>query len=405
VSGHDLDVVIDGVVAGGDGLAREAGGRVVFIAGALPGERVLARFTEQKKGFARAALTEVVEPSPDRVTPPCPHVADGCGGCGWQHVAPDAQRALKVDIVADALRRIGKVEVPPIDHGAPLSPIGYRTTVRVAVQDGRPAFRHARSHDLVPVERCLVAHPLIDELIAEGRFGDASEVELRCGAGTGERLAVVHPSVDEGVVLPADVTVVGADELRRGRRAWFHEVVGGCRWRISAGSFFQTRTDGAESLVAAVRAAVGTMPESMADLYCGVGLFAGLLTAGRVIAVDSSRSAIHDARHNLDAAQRRGVTVVHADVDAWKASPVDVVVADPSRAGLGRKAAGRVAATRAGLVVLVSCDAAALGRDAGLLAAHGYRLAGVTLVDLFPHTPHLEAVSRFERHPDAPPAP
>jgi 23S rRNA (uracil1939-C5)-methyltransferase len=320
-------------------------------------------------------------------------------------VTPDAQRSLKVDIVADAIRRIGKLPVPPIDQGPALSPIGYRTTVRVAVQDGRAAFRHARSHDLVSVERCLVAHPLIDELIADGRFGEASEVELRCGVATGERLAVVHPKVGDGVALPADVTVVGADELKRGRRAWFHEVVGGCRWRISAGSFFQTRTDGAEALVAAVRAAVGTMPASLADLYCGVGLFAGLLTADRVIAVDSSTSAIHDARHNLDAAQRRGVTVVHADVDAWKASPVDVVVADPSRAGLGRAAAGRVAATRAGRVVLVSCDAASLGRDAGLLAGHGYQLTGVTLVDLFPHTPHLEAVSRFDLHPDPAPAP
>jgi 23S rRNA (uracil1939-C5)-methyltransferase len=404
VSDH-LDLLIDGVVAGGDGLAREPSGRVVFVSGALPGERVLARVTEEKKAFARASLTEVLEPSHDRIAPPCPHVADGCGGCGWQHVAPAAQPALKAAIVADAIRRIGKVPVPPIDHGPDLSPLGYRTTVRVGVRDGRAAFRHARSHDLVPVDACLVAHPLIDELISEGRFGAATEVELRCGAATGERLAVVHPTVDEDVALPDDVTVVGEDELRRGRRAWFHEVVGGCRWRISANSFFQTRTDGAEALVAAVRSAVGSMPASLADLYCGVGLFAGLLTADRAIAVDASTSAIHDARHNLDAAKRKGVTVVHADVDAWKASPVEVVVADPSRAGLGREAAGRVAATKARRVVLVSCDAAALGRDAGLLAGHGYRLESVTLVDLFPHTPHLEAVSRFELHPDRTAAP
>ncbi|MEY2464765.1 MAG: hypothetical protein QOH64_2903 [Acidimicrobiaceae bacterium] len=396
MSDIDLDLVIDGVVAGGDGLAREPAGRVVFVAGALPGERVLARPAQVKKGFVRASLSRVIDPSPDRVAPPCPHVAEGCGGCGWQHVAPAAQRTLKADIVADAIRRIGKVGVPPIDLGPQLTPLGYRTTVRIAVRDGRAGFRHARSHDIVGVDRCLVAHPLIDELIADGRFGEANEVVLRCGTATGERLAVVHPKLDDEVTLPDDVTVVGADDLRRGRRAWFHEEVGGRRWRISASSFFQTRTDGAEALVDVVRREVGATPQSLADLYCGVGLFAGLIPSARVIAVDSSASAVHDARHNLGADDERDVTVVHADVSAWKPSPAGVVVADPSRAGLGREAVGRVAATHAERVVLVSCDAAALGRDAGLLAEHGYTLAAVTLVDLFPHTPHLEAVARFE---------
>lgn len=400
-----LDLGITGVVAGGDGMARDDDGRVVFVTGALPGERVRASITESKRGFARAALVEVLEPAAGRVLPPCPHVADGCGGCTWQHVDIGAQRELKAAIVADALRHTGKLEPPPIDLGPVLDPFGHRTTVRAAVVDGRAGFRHRRSHDVVGVDRCLVAHPLIDELIEHGRFGSAVEATLRAGAATGERLALLEPGVDEHVELPADVQVVGPRD-----RAAIHEVVAGRRWRISARSFFQTRPDGAEALVDVVRRAIAdrlTPTTTLVDLFAGVGLFAGALGGGAgdaraVVAVEGSAAAARDARHNL---RDIGATVLHVDVNRWRPTPADVVVADPSRAGLGRRAVERIAGTGADRVVLVSCDPAAQARDAGLLALAGYRLTGVTLVDLFPHTPHVEAVCRFDRDPTGPSAP
>ena len=420
------DVAVTGVAAGGEGVGRLADGRAVFVRGALPGERVRVTVTEERNRFARAELVEVVEAAPERVAAPCLQVAAGCGGCDWQHVAPAAQRALKTRIVTDALRRIGRVDPPEPDLGPELPTEGWRTTVRAVVDhDGRAGFRRHHAHDPLAVGSggCLVAHPLVDEILREGVFPlPVREVTVRAGAATGERLVLCAPAVGDSRVpgaappgdrpepgagpegdagRPAGVIVVGADELAAGHRAWIHEVVAGRRWRISAGSFFQARSDGAEALVEAVLAALGDAVApgtAVADLYSGVGLFAGVLgerTGGRVVAVESNRSAVADARINLG--DLDGARVVRSDVRRWGPSGVDVVVADPSRHGLGAEVVARIGATGASALALVSCDPGALGRDAGLLAAAGWRLESVRLVDLFPHTSHVEAVSGWFR--------
>jgi 23S rRNA (uracil1939-C5)-methyltransferase len=385
---------ITNVVAGGDGLGRDADGRVTFVAGALPGETVTVDVHQRKKDFARGSVREVVEPSPDRVVPPCPFVAAGCGGCDWQHAAPAAQRRLKALVVADALRRQAKLEVV-VDEGPELPATGYRTTLRGVAKDGRFGFRRRHSHDLVAVAPCLIAHPLIDELVTDGRFPDG-EVVLRAGARTGERLVVVNVDASAAQV-PEGVRVVAAAELAAGRRAWFHEEVAGRRWRISARSFFQARPDGAEALIAAVEHAVeSALPPRghLVDLYGGVGLFAGAIAGdGPVTLVEHSASSVADARLNL---AHRDARIVRADVDHWGAGRADVVVADPPRSGLGPRGVAKVVATHAPRLALVSCDPAALGRDAKLLAGAGYELRRSQLVDVFPHTSHVEVVSRFD---------
>ena len=378
------------VAAGGESVARGDDGRVVFVAGALPGERVVVELTEEKARWARGRVVEVLDASTDRVAPPCPHVADGCGGCGWQHVAHAAQGDLKAGIVADGLVRLGGVEQPVIHAGPHLDDRGFRTTVRAAVDGGRAAFRREHSHDTVTVDACLVAHPLIEGLLVDGRFPGAHEVTLRCGARTGERLVVPRP-VDASVEVPDDV-----------RRDHFHEEVAGVRFRISGPSFFQARPDGADALVAAVRAAAAGAPDGpMVDAYGGVGLFAATVGAERdVTLVEWSSSAVADARVNVPDA-----TVLRLDLGRWRPSPAALVVADPSRAGLGAKAVRTLARTGASHLVLVSCDPASLGRDAKLLAAEGFVHDGTTLVDLFPHTPHVEAVTRFIRERPSPRTP
>jgi 23S rRNA (uracil1939-C5)-methyltransferase len=391
-----LEVAVDDIAAGGDGIAHAPDGRIVFVRGAIPGDRVRVAVAEDRPTLLRGTVERVVHPSEDRVRAPCGHVADGCGGCGWQHVSVDAQRRLKVRIAEESLRRIGRLE-GTVDVGPTLPDVAFRTTVRCLVVDGRAAFRAERSNDPVLVEHCLVAHPALDELITHGRFGDAAEVTLRVGAATGERLVRLAPAVPGDVHLPADVRVVGADELTAGRRAWFTEEVGGRRFRVSADSFFQTRTDGAEALVAAVRDAGGDHwgGGHLVDLYGGVGLFGSCLGAEMsVTVVEAGRSSSADARHNLSDRESR---VIRVQAGRWRPSPADVVVADPPRAGLGRDVVERIAATGASKVVLVSCDPASFGRDAGLLHAAGYVRTGTTLVDLFPHTSHLELVSSFDR--------
>lgn len=382
------------IVAGGDGLARDEAGRVTFVAGALPGERVRAVIHDRRKDFARATTVDVIEPSPDRVSAPCPFVAEGCGGCDWQHITPAGQRRWKAEIVRDALRRQAHLDLD-VALGPELPAEAYRTTLRGVAVDGRFGFRHRRSHDVVAVSPCLVAHPLVDELVTDGRFPDG-EVVLRAGARTGERLAMVHGDRG-GVSVPERVRVVTEAELRAGTRAWYHEALAGRTWRISARSFFQVRPDGAEALVTAVREALaGSLPADghLVDLYGGVGLFAGTVDAGHVTVVESGASSVADARLNL---ADRDARIIKADVARWRAARAHAVVADPPRAGLAAAGVAAVAATHADRVALVSCDPAALGRDARLLGEAGYRLAGATLIDLFPHTSHVEVVSRFER--------
>lgn len=384
-------------------MARDADGRVVFVVGALPGEAVVATVTEERRHFARARLEDVVEPAAGRVAPPCPEVANGCGGCGWQHVDPATQRQLKATIVQDALRRQGGVVDAVVDPGTLLPTEGFRTTLRLAGDgDGVVGYRMARSHDVVDVATCLIAHPLLRPLVTGARFPGAGEVTLRCGARTGERLAIVSPSAGD-TVLPAgaeDTRVVGANELAAGRRAWIHEELAGRRWRVSAHSFFQARPDGAEALVAAVDHQLGPPARSgerLVDAYGGVGLFAGALGHGRrVTVVERSASAAADARVNLADLDAK---VLELDVARWRPAAADLVVADPARSGLGRKGVEVLAATGARRLVLVSCDPASLGRDAALLGRAGYRWVETRLVDLFPHTPRIEAVTRFDLAP------
>lgn len=393
------------VAIGGEAVARDEDGRVVFIGGALPGERVLVELTEEKGTFARGRALEVLRPAAGRRTPPCPYVAEACGGCDWQHVDPAAQAILKRDLVIDTLRRMGGVDVPLVGLGPELAPDRSRTTLRCTVSGGRAGFRRRRTHDALVIDDCLVAHPLLAELLSDGSFGEATEVVLRAGARTGERLALVSPTA-EGVSVPDDVTVIGRNELRSGRRAWYHEEAAGRRWRISATSFFQSRADGADALAAQVIRDVNELtPEAhrVTDLFSGVGLFAGALADQRgtrggpplaITAVERHRPAVVDAQHNLAGS---GARVIRSSLEQWRPSGADVVIADPARSGLGRRGVDAVAATNADLCVLVSCDPASLGRDASLLAERSFRHVRSTVVDLFPNTSHIEVVSSFLR--------
>jgi 23S rRNA (uracil1939-C5)-methyltransferase len=374
-----VELTTTAIAAGGDAVARDADGKVAFVTGALPGERVLAEITEERHDFNRAVAVEILDAAPSRVTPPCPHVARGCGGCAWQHVELSAQRDLKHEIVSDALRRIGGIADPDVKHGPHLPADGFRTTIRLANGSG---FRHARSHDVVDVDSCLVAHPLLQELLGKIEVHGATEVTLRCGARTGDRLAIG----DGPITVPHGVRV--------GPTAWLTEEVAGRRWRISAKSFFQARPDGADALVTLVRRAAEDAPAGpMIDAYGGVGLFAGTIGADRrTTIVEWSASSIKDAKENVPDAK-----IDRVDVGRWRPTPAALVVADPPRSGLGKKGVAVLDGTKAKHLVLVSCDPASLGRDAKLLANAGFRHDGTTLVDLFPHTAHVETVTRFIR--------
>jgi 23S rRNA (uracil1939-C5)-methyltransferase len=380
----------------------------VFVEGALPGEEVRARVVQSKKDFARAVVVDVVSASADRVAPPCAALAAGCGGCSWQHVEVGAQARLKVAIVEDALRRIGRFGdgAPPITVRAmPAGERAVRSSARLGVDaaTGRAGQHRRGSHEVVPTSSCLAAHPRLAELIVDGRYDGADEVLLRVGVASGERAALgfsqgstMTASSASFATLPADV-VVGPDAV-------VHESVAGAWLHVSIGSFFQSGPVAAEALVSAVDDAIGDALGAgghLVDAYAGVGLFGATIGASRrarVTSIESDGSANDDARVNL---AELDAVVLEGEVGRWRPElgdpAVDVVCAVPARSRRGRPGVGAQLASGAPRLVLVSCDPASLARDARLLADGGYRCASIALVDAFPDTFHVEAVSRFDR--------
>ncbi|MDQ2727726.1 MAG: TRAM domain-containing protein [Actinomycetota bacterium] len=420
-----------GVAAGGDGLARLADGRVLFVEGGLPGETVEVTALDSRRDHARGRVRRVLAAAPSRVAPACPHVAEGCGGCGWAHVDAEAQLDLAHRVVTDALRRIGHLrQPPPFLPARRVAAAGYRTTVTMGVTpDGRLAYHRHGAADLVPVGDCRVAHPLVSDLITSVAAPGWGTVTLRVGLAGGQRLVVVDPAPAPSVRAgagrrtrerkrsgsprrgrggPASVAEPGgpvnapgdALVVPPGTVAAMDEEVGGQSWRISARSFFQAGPQGAELLVEAVDAAVEDVlrtGDHVVDAYAGVGLLGGTIAGRRgtrLTAIESNRSAVGDARHNL---AHLDATVVAGEVGTWTPDAADVVIADPARSGLGRPGVSTLARTGARRLVLVSCDPASLGRDTALLADAGYRLGAVEIVGLFPDTVHIETVSRFEQ--------
>lgn len=380
-------------VAGGDAMARDADGRVVFVRGGLPGETVAVEITTNKRDWARGHVVDVLEASPQRVVEPCTARHAGCGGCGWQHLDLDAQRAAKRSVVVDALQRIGGVTDADVTIGPGVSPDGYRTTIRLSAgADGAAGFRSERSHDVVAAPHCLVAHEALRAVVGDLRLDADVDLTLRYSAVDAQLGARWDKSRGRVAGLPEGVLV--------GAGAVLHETIDGHRLQVSLGSFFQSGPQAASLLVAAVRRAAPELETAthVVDAYAGVGLFgvAATTPTAHVVAIETSRSSSADAAVNLAG---RPSTIVRGEVGGWRAaagSSFDVIIADPARSGLGVPGTTALARIESPVIVLVSCDAASLGRDVKLLAERHYRLAGVELIDAFPHTTQIEAVSRFE---------
>ena len=404
------NITIERIVAGGDGMGRLADGRVIFVGGTITGERVRVEITTNKKDFARGTVLEVLDASPHRVAAPCKFVAAGCGGCSWQHIAVSEHMSTKVAIVHEALRRTAKLSESDVSvlvkTGGSVSSQASRTTLRMAVlQNGKLGFRRGLSNELIETSPCLIAHDLLNEIIASAKVKNATEVTLRCGASTNERGVWLHDEHGRGQItgLPSDVGV-GIESL-------VHEVVSGVKLRVMMTSFFQSSLEAAELLVAAVRMAAGERALSgvdgrVIDAYGGVGLFAATLLSADVpvTLVESSESSCRDATVNLAGhiSETRDTDspseIIRHNVEQWKPVSAGLVIADPARTGLGPLAVSQLVATNAPRIVLVSCDAVAGARDLRLLIDAGYQLGEVKVLDLFPHTPHIETVSVLQRN-------
>lgn len=416
------------MMQGGEAMGRDANGRVVFVPYAIAGEDVVVEIVEAKKNYAHARLVQVITPAPVRVTPRCPHFLPHlltpspeavhqergkgvrCGGCQWQHIAYDAQLKFKTDIVREQFARIGKMPGVPVRDALGMSdPWRYRNNVQFQIDDaGQLCFRAMESHDLVQIRECHIMHPLLDEMFRSLELdADFTGVTLRAGIKTGQKLMILEGGDEEPPEITADepvsilyqtpggeiVPLVGRDAL--------HDELHGRAFRVSPQSFFQVNTMMAETLIDLVtRYLAPRATDVLLDAFGGVGTF-GLSLASqvaRVIEIEEVKEAVNDAKAN--AVELSNVEFYRGKVEQvlpMLKTKIDLVIADPPRAGIDPVALDAIVAQAPRAIAYVSCDPATLARDARRLVEGGYHLREVQPVDLFPQTYHIESVSWFEK--------
>ncbi len=436
------------MIYGGDGLAHlpadEKGrGKAVFLPFVLENEEIEATLTEQKSGFARARVDAIVRPSAHRVKPGCPYFLR-CGGCHYQHSNYYHQLEIKKNILLETLKRTAKIELPLEIQVHPSPPWNYRNRSRLKVQtapDFKAGYFKMGSHELLAVEECPISSKLINRgieaLWRDGRSGKApagiTELEFFANAEDTQLLVEVFATPDSqraalrawaeefrasmleiaGIVAfrattnagqsaPGQLLTLGTDHLTyQTKRA---------AYRVSAGSFFQTNRFLVDELINIVTE--GQSGNAALDLYAGVGLFSTALCDIRhIFSVESSQTSTADLSYNLglngEAVRatteqylsggdrkrrtRNGTAFPHPPY------PLDLVVVDPPRGGLGERVARMLVTLSAPRVVYVSCDPVTLARDLVTLLAAGYRIEQLHLIDLFPHTFHLETVVHLAR--------
>jgi 23S rRNA (uracil1939-C5)-methyltransferase len=386
--GQEVEVAIDELAPKGDGVGP-LGDKRAYAARTIPGERVRVKIRRHRREWIAVDLVEVLEPSPDRVSPRCP-LFEHCSGCQLQHVAYPRQLELKRALVARLLRDHGGFEAAPVAAvlGAE-DPWHYRNHGRFTVKDGRLGFvRHFR-REFLPVPQCPIMEPRINDVMArlDGRLHGATQCNVRVGGPPGSLMIQPRLPQVEGEVASG--------------QAFIEEELLGRRFRVSAAAFFQVHRAQAARLVELVRERVDTGPGgTIIDAYGGVGTFAVLLSphVGKVISIEESAQAVQDAR--LNAEGLANVELVLGKTEGVLAAipgPVDAIVLDPPRSGCQPQALRAVIEHGPRRVVYVSCEPETLARDLRVLVDAGYELCEVQPVDMFPHTHHIECVATLRR--------
>ena len=372
----------------GDTLS-ELDGESINVFGGIPGEEVvcrIVRYRRKRKAYVSGLVVEVVEPSPYRVTAPCPYFG-GCTGCQWQHIDYSYQLELKRAAVVRELRRYPSLEGIHVSPTVPSAgPYGYRNHARLTVrQGGSMGFVNRITRCFVKIDKCMLMAPWINGAMGElqGRCGATSQLSIRYGTNTGEWL--IQPRIS-----PKEIPLASG-------QSHYRERLLDRTFRIASPSFFQVNTDQAETVVSMVRERLAlTGEESLVDAYAGVGTFAALLAPDvrRVIAIEESEAAVKDAAINTLGLEnlefRQGKT--EAVLDSLGGA-VDVVILDPPRVGCEPEVLEAAARWAPRTLCYVSCDPESLARDLDILVEHGLRVDHVEPVDMFPQTHHVECVA------------
>ncbi len=401
-----FQVRMEKLVYGGDCLGRLPDGRAVFVPFVLPGEVVQVQLTTEKKRFARGWPLELLETSPDRITPRCSHFG-ACGGCQYQNLDYAKQLTLKVELIKEQLQRIGKIENPPIQPIIPSpNPWHYRNFVQFHLsREGELGYIHADGKHLLPIQECHLPQEPINALWPQIDLGSGSNVQrLGIRQDTYDSLMLIMEGEDpqppefsvdipiSAVYTPPDanLTVLAGDD-----HLTFSIL--GRDFQVSARSFFQVNTPMAEKMVQFLLKNLPFSSDShVVELYAGVGLFSAFIAprVSRLTAIESSGSACHDFTVNLDEFDNVSLYEAEAE-DALPTleEPADILVVDPPRAGLAPLVHDVLESIQPRQIAYISCDPATLARDLKKILQKGYRLVSVTPFDLFPQTGHVESIS------------
>ncbi len=402
---------LTGMAHGGSALGRHEG-RVVFVPYTIPGETITARILDDKRKFATGEVIEVIEESPDRVAPPCPHFGPGkCGGCQWQHIGYSRQLELKCEVVLDQLRRVGKFD-DPLVHPTIASPVEWHYRCHstfTSLPGGKLGFYSDDNSRVVTLDTCLILDEALLELFEQLALDDETieRIKFQVGSAPDDRMIVLVTADDLAPEVEVDfpvsinlllsdnepVNLIGSPQVT-------YQIFDRS-FRVTAGGFFQVNPPVAEVLIDLVLQRLDLQgSESVLDLYSGVGLFTAFI-AGRadyVLSVESYPPAVTDAEINLDDLENIDlvegpVEDVLEDLDGL----FDAVVVDPPRTGMTNEVIDELVRLNSPTLVYVSCDPATLARDAQKLVRQGYRLIDTQPVDMFPQTYHIESVAAFCR--------
>jgi len=427
-----FQVTVERMIPGGRGIAFLEK-KAVFLPLVVPGDRVLVKQAADRGSYLEVLDSELVEASPDRQTPPCPYFGR-CGGCDFQQMNLRRQLDGKAEILTDALGRLGRIGAAQSGIArisSPDSAYRNRLQLKVLARNGKVSwgFFERASHRVVEVDRCRIALdrswsmlPDLQAFLEESPMTVECLSEVEIFQGDGEEALIdlrLKPGADNLSMLKRDLLAGGFDwesrpvslYLSRSQKRTLRvmgpgsvrKTVGEWTFRVSRGSFFQVNEFMLETL--SRRATHGLEGSRALDLFCGVGFFTLPLskTFGLVWAVDRNAAAILDMEANARANGRRNCRIFHRDLETFlrdrrrDLEAVDLVLLDPPRSGIPKTTVGRVADLKASRIVYVSCDPSTLARDLAIILGRGYAIESLEIVDLFPHSHHLEAIARLKR--------
>jgi 23S rRNA (uracil1939-C5)-methyltransferase len=419
----ELRVNIESMAFKGFGVAR-VHGKVIFIPYCVTGDEIWVEIVEEKKNYSMGKLKKIIKPSPWRVDPKCPYFGR-CGGCQWQHIDASIQGELKKEILKEVLKRLGGLkEMPCIGLVPSPQPYGYRVRVQLKAKGESIGYYQERSHRLVDINHCPIAHPLINQILPSLRavplfFARMDEIEMNVSPEEGKGVLIIHtPSFQQGMenfmneFLQDHPVLKGIAVKKKEGFTFFGEPPlyftvplnrsGEKRYltfRTSPESFFQVNLEQNQRLIRTV-IEFGDVKkdEKVLDLYAGVGNFTLPLAtkAKEVLGIEGNSMAVEDAQFNAEENGIKQCRFILGRVEEvlkhWRSERYDLIVLDPPRTGC-KAVADQMVGLKPKKIVYISCEPTVLSRDLRLFLKRGYQLQKLTLIDMFPQTYHMEVVA------------